>query len=369
MKSFVLRVSSVLLRDRLLLALVCIALALSVWLRPASALYHEAIDWATIMTLSGLLILARGLEASGMLDLLARTLIAHLHQQRSLAMFLVLAAALLSTLLTNDIALFVIVPLTLGLRHLAVLPVSRLIIFEALAVNAGSLLSPIGNPQNILLWQQSGLTFWGFVLQMLPLGLLCMAGLLMLTAWRFPAKKIDLHPAPPDQSTNRRLAYRCSILFICFVIAVEYKQAAWGLLGVLLFIGWQERKLILHADWPLILVFMLMFVDIRLLTQWPLVHDWLALLGRGGESAQLWTAALVSQFISNVPATILMLQYTPPSIEIAYGVNIGGFGLALGSMANLIALRMSGDKKIGWAFHAYSFPSLAFSMGAAMLLL
>ncbi len=368
MKSVCLRVSSALLRDRLLLALIAIALILSVLLRPGVAFYQDAIDWATIMTLSGLLILARGLEASGMLNVLARALMTHLHQQRALALFLVLAAALLSTLLTNDIALFVVVPLTLGLRHLAVLPISRLIIFEALAVNAGSLLSPIGNPQNILLWQQSGLTFWGFVLQMLPLGTLCMFGLLGLTAWRFPATKIALHAQPPAQPSDHGLAYLCSVLFVCFVTAVEYKQAAWGLIAVLLIIGWQARALILHADWPLILVFMLMFVDIGLLSHWSVLHAWLELLGQGGATAQLWTAALVSQFISNVPATILMLQYTPPSAAIAYGVNIGGFGLALGSMANLIALRMSDDKTIGWAFHAYSFPALAFSMTAALLL-
>ncbi|MFP1451784.1 SLC13 family permease [Escherichia coli] len=72
--------------------------------------------------------------------------------ERRLAMFMVLAAALLSTFLTNDVALFIVVPLTITLKRLCEIPVNRLIIFEALAVNAGSLLTPIGNPQNILIW-------------------------------------------------------------------------------------------------------------------------------------------------------------------------------------------------------------------------
>ncbi|MCS5961287.1 hypothetical protein LNP74_26120 [Klebsiella pneumoniae subsp. pneumoniae] len=72
--------------------------------------------------------------------------------ERQLAIFMVLAAALLSTFLTNDVALFIVVPLTLTLKKWCAIPVNRLIIFEALAVNAGSLLTPIGNPQNILLW-------------------------------------------------------------------------------------------------------------------------------------------------------------------------------------------------------------------------
>jgi di/tricarboxylate transporter len=96
--------------------------------------------------------------------------------ERRLAMFMVLAAALLSTFLTNDVALFIVVPLTITLKRLCEIPVNRLIIFEALAVNAGSLLTPIGNPQNILIWGRSGLSFAGFIAQMAPL-----AGAMMLT--------------------------------------------------------------------------------------------------------------------------------------------------------------------------------------------
>ncbi len=84
---------------------------------------------------------------------------------------------MLSTFLTNDVALFIIVPLTLTLRKLCEIPVSRLIIFEALAVNAGSLLTPIGNPQNILLWGRSGLSFAAFTWQMAPLALVMMLSL------------------------------------------------------------------------------------------------------------------------------------------------------------------------------------------------
>ncbi|STM21018.1 transporter [Escherichia coli] len=88
--------------------------------------------------------------------------------------------ALLSTFLTNDVALFIVVPLTITLKRLCEIPVNRLIIFEALAVNAGSLLTPIGNPQNILIWGRSGLSFAGFIAQMAPL-----AGAMMLTLLLF----------------------------------------------------------------------------------------------------------------------------------------------------------------------------------------
>jgi Na+/H+ antiporter NhaD/arsenite permease-like protein len=105
------------------------------------------------------MLLTKGIELSGYFDVLGRKMARRFATERQLAMFMVLAAALLSTFLTNDVALFIVVPLTLTLKKWCAIPVNRLIIFEALAVNAGSLLTPIGNPQNILLWGRSGLSF------------------------------------------------------------------------------------------------------------------------------------------------------------------------------------------------------------------
>lgn len=92
------------------------------------------------------MMLTKGVELSGYFDVLGRKMVRRFATERKLALFMVFSAALLSTFLTNDVALFIVVPLTLTLRKLCEIPVTRLIIFEALAVNAGSLLTPIGNP-------------------------------------------------------------------------------------------------------------------------------------------------------------------------------------------------------------------------------
>ena len=89
------------------------------------------------------MLLTKGVELSGYFDVLGRKMVRRFATERRLAMFMVLAAALLSTFLTNDVALFIVVPLTITLKRLCEIPVNRLIIFEALAVNAGSLLTPI----------------------------------------------------------------------------------------------------------------------------------------------------------------------------------------------------------------------------------
>src|SRR5699024_12787215 len=122
-----------------------------------------AIYWQTIITLSGLMLLTKGVELSGYFDVLGRKMVRRFATERRLAMFMVLAAALLSTFLTNDVALFIVVPLTITLKRLCEIPVNRMIIFEALAVNAGSILTPIDNQQIINIWWSSSVTFFGFI--------------------------------------------------------------------------------------------------------------------------------------------------------------------------------------------------------------
>jgi len=328
-----------------------------------------AVDWQTIMTLTGLLILTKGLENSGYFDVLGARLTQRFAQERSLALFMVCAAALLSTFLTNDVALFILVPLTLTLRKFSHLPTSRLIIFEALAVNAGSLLTPVGNPQNILLWSHGSLSVGGFILQMLPLAAVLMLTLMVLTWWSFPARRIDKHGDTASQQWNRRLFSISLLLYILFIVALELKITAWALLLVAICFLVMARNVLISIDWSLLLVFVAMFIDVFLLMHLPVLQPWFARIDRLGEGGIFLLAIGLSQFISNVPATILLLQKVAPSEVLAWAVNIGGFGLLPGSLANLIALRMAQDRKIWWRFHLFSLPMLAWSMLCGWLLL
>ena len=186
--------------DRFFQLLILVGIGLSFFVPFAPKSWPAAIDWHTIITLSGLMLLTKGVELSGYFDVLGRKMVRRFATERRLAMFMVLAAALLSTFLTNDVALFIVVPLTITLKRLCEIPVNRLIIFEALAVNAGSLLTPIGNPQNILIWGRSGLSFAGFIAQMAPL-----AGAMMLNAEEMGinSQNVDekaANPATPDMA-------------------------------------------------------------------------------------------------------------------------------------------------------------------------
>ena len=256
-------------RDRFFQLLIIVGVVLSLFTPFTPRSWPGAIDWHTIITLSGLMLLTKGVELSGYFDVLGRKMTRRFKTERQLAIFMVLAAALLSTFLTNDVALFIVVPLTITLKKLCAIPVNRLIIFEALAVNAGSLLTPIGNPQNILMWGRSGLSFTAFTWQMAPLAGAMMLTLVVLCWFSFPHKALHYHTGTRAPDWQPRLVWSCLALYIIFLAALELKQELWGLAIVAAGFMVLARRVILSVDWTLLLVFMAMFIDVHLLTSFP----------------------------------------------------------------------------------------------------
>ena len=341
----------------LVLAVICIAWTIAT---PSGIVdYPKLVDWPTILALTGLLVLTKGLEVSGALSVLARRLILAIHTERKLALFLVGASALLSTFLTNDVALFVLVPLTLRMRGSSSLPgsvpVTRLIVFEAIAVNAGSALTPLGNPQNLFLWGQSGVRFVSFMATMLPVVAIAMIALLVLTTFAFSSRKLDAddREAVP---VDRRLLIVSLVLYAPFLILIDKHQPAIACVSVLVIFALFARRVLAGVDWALLAVFVLMFIDLRLVAQTDVVHRWIEAIGVHDPVRLYAAAVLSSQLISNVPAAILLTEYSKDWATIAYGVTIGGFGIFIGSLANLIAMRLARDRRAWLVFHAYSVP-------------
>ena len=365
-----------LLHDHLFWLLLLLLAGLSLSDPGRIASYPALVDWPTMATLTGLLMLTKGVEVSGFLRQAGTVLLARMKSERSLALFLVGATAMLATLLTNDVALFIVVPLTLTLAstqgHRASdatgkvcaeaggLPVIRLIIFEALAANAGSALTPIGNPQNLYLWQQSQGSFVGFCMAMLPLALLLVGSLLLLTACLFSGRANPPASASKqsDGAVDRPMLLTCLALYLPFLVLTDLHRAPLALAAVLAIFLVQYRRVLTQVDWALLLVFMLMFIDLRLVAAAAPVRALVAGLDLA-QAPRLYLAAITaSQVISNVPATILLAQSTHDWRTLAYGVNVGGAGLAIGSMANVIALRMAPQRRAWLVFHAYSVPYL-----------
>ncbi|MGU3778465.1 SLC13 family permease [Burkholderia metallica] len=347
------------------LSVLALGLILLQWLRPQPfSVLADRVDWQTVATLAGLLMLTKALELSGCLMWLAHRIVHHVHSERGLAMLLVGFAAVLSMWLTNDVALFVVVPLMVSLRALTPLPFRRLVIVVALAVNAGSVATPLGNPQNLFLWQLSGVSFGRFVVTLGPLAIALMALLLVVTACMFRAKPLDLSGDAAAVPVQRVHALIAAVLFAAFVLLADAHHPLPGLVGVAVVLLAVKRDAVLKIDWLLLLIFVLMFVVLRSAAALPVIHDAIAHASLDSPLRVFAAGAVLSQGISNVPAAILLSEFTHDWRALAFGVSVGGFGFAIGSLANLIAVRLAKEPRMWLPFHLVSIP-FAFA-GAAL---
>ncbi|WP_179403362.1 SLC13 family permease [Burkholderia guangdongensis] len=352
------------------LSVLVVGLLLLQWLRPQPfAVLAGRVDWQTVATLAGLLMLTKAFELSGCLTWLAHRIVHRVHSERALAALLAVFAAVLAMWLTNDVALFVVIPLIVSLRALTPLPFRRLVIVTALAVNAGSIATPLGNPQNLFLWQLSGVSFGRFVIALGPLAFVLMAMLLVLIACVFRAKPLDLSGDRVELPMQRGQALVAAVLFAAFVLLADAHRALPGLLAVAAMLLVMRRDAVLRIDWLLLLIFVLMFVVLRSAAALPAVHDAIAHARLDAPLRVYAAGAALSQGISNVPAAILLSEFTRDWRPLAFGVSVGGFGIAIGSLANLIAVRLAKAPRMWLPFHLVSIPFGIASAAIGALLL
>ncbi len=346
-------------KERLLLVFAALALLLAMLdPRPVDD-YWRWLQWPTLAGLLGLLVAIQGIRDSGLVQHAAAALMARTHSLRSLGLLLVAATALLSMVLTNDVSLFLIVPLTVAMGGSSNLPVTRMVVLEALAVNAGSTLSPIGNPQNLLLWQHSQLSLLQFAWGMLPAAAVMLALVVALTLYWMPQGPLTVTPERSRATTvSQRLGAWSSLALLLMVLAMEYGHATWGAAVLLVTFAAWARTSLLRVDWPLLLTFAAIFLGLGHMAELPAVHHLLATLDFDQPLVLYASGIVAAQLISNVPATVLLLNHTSDIMALAVAVNVGGFGLAIGSLANLIALRLLRNRHGLRALHQVSLPFL-----------
>ncbi|HEX7339255.1 MAG TPA: SLC13 family permease [Rhodanobacteraceae bacterium] len=339
-----------------LFALLALVLALADP-HPAGA-WLQWLNVPTLAGLTGLMMAIAGIQDSGLVQHGARWWLARGHSTRTMALTLVMASAALATVLTNDVSLFLIVPLTLALGGDGRLPLGRLVILEAFAVNAGSTLSPIGNPQNLLLWQASGLDFVAYLRAMAPAALIMLGLTLLLAWWWISAKATPRVSSIAVPSLHRGLGLGSIAALAGMVLALEYGHPLMGV-GALLIVFALGRPVILRrVDWWLLATFAAIFLALGHLSVWPPLLGWLTRLHLDDPTSLYLTGILGSQLISNVPASVLLVHHTPLTTTLAIAANVGGYGCVIGSLANLIALRLARGEVTMAQFHRASLPFL-----------
>ncbi|WP_232460755.1 SLC13 family permease [Thermococcus barossii] len=319
------------------------------------------VDWRSLVLITSLILLSKGLELSGVFTRLSIRLISLSGgSERKLMLLLIPIIALSSAVIMNDTAMLVFIPLVVITARLAGINTARAVTISAIAANVGSALTPIGNPQNIIIWNAYGISFLGFVRAMLlPVGI--WLAILLLFTLTIREGPVSIGGLPPV-AVKRRLFVASLGLLVSDVILAEAGRGLWTLpltLVVLLIAG---REALLGFDWALVLTFAFIFIDFSEIA--GLLSG--LTLPTGGLGLFLASAGL-SQLISNVPATVVLLTSRPDWLPLALGVNIGGTGIIVGSLANLIAVRIAG---IGMRdFHRFSIPYFLLALGVSILII
>jgi Na+/H+ antiporter NhaD/arsenite permease-like protein len=277
-----------------------------------------------------MMLVMNALKISGMLSSLGRRIVNRAKSERRLALMLCVLVFISSAFLTNDVVLLGMVPLTIVVGVISRVDVKKLGIFEGIAANAGSLLTPFGNPQNIFISVHYNVPFPDFLLVMLPLWLISLGLLSLLVCLQFGVRK--LHPIRMKHSHRRiaaigMLALLVIILFFGRLLPIIVITPI--VLCLLLATG-RFRRILGMLDWKLFLLFVFMaFATYAAFGFYTLKLEGMPLL---------LSSIGLSQIVSNVPATFILSGALDWRV-LALGVNIGGSGTLISSVATVIAYR------------------------------
>lgn len=333
----------------------CVSLLLAVlsafFVRP-DGVYLTYPDWRTIALLFCLMILVAGLRSKGVFTLMGHALLRRAGSLRALSAIMVLLCFFSSMIITNDVTLLTFVPFTMLVFRMTGHEnrIVKLVVLETIGANLGSMATPIGNPQNLYLYSISDLTAGGFAGAVLPYAGLSLLLLLaaVLAGKDEPLmevemeKKTEKHPEKTEKESGRRKLVMeilpfLVLLLLCLLVVFRVLPYIPVLLCVAVAVAVLNRRLYLEVDYFLLFTFLFFFIFVGNLKRIPLVSEALISAVKGRE---LLTGVLASQVMSNVPAAILLSGFTDRIQPLLTGVNLGGLGTLIASLASLISYKI-----------------------------
>lgn len=305
---------------------------------PPSVAYLGYIDGKVLCLLFCLMAVVAGWRECGVFEVMAQRVLSGRKNVRVLQLLLVLLPFFVSMLITNDVALITFVPFTLLVLQMAneadrILPV---VILQAVAANLGSMATPVGNPQNLFLCGKFNLTAGDFFATLLPFTMISFVALCIAALWG-KKRTVQVSFQAPARITSMRLFAVLVALFALCLLAV-FRVVHYGLvtLVVVAVLAVMRPQLFRKVDVSLLATFVFFFIFAGNMGEIPALRDVLA--GLMAKNALL-TSAVSSQFISNVPSAVLLANFTDDWQGLLLGVDLGGLGTPIASLASLIALR------------------------------
>lgn len=380
---FALNVREIVRKDPVLVVAIVLAI-ISCAAVPPDAAYAEYVDLRTIGMLFSLMTIMAGLSRLGVFRIACRHLLSAVRGPRRLALALTLLAFFSSMLITNDVALVTFVPFALlALRTLdSPRHACFTVVMMTIAANLGSMLTPIGNPQNLYLYSTSHMALTDFLLLMLPyaaaalvllVGAIAFFGRIPEHAKEKAARSVDAgNPASSSEDGSADSPATCgeadnaasatdanetpqlasdaddpapsplrvlpwAALFVLALLSVAHILPYQAIVAVTIVVALAaDRRALLHVDYALLFTFIAFFVFVGNVGRIEVVSAALAQLIDGHELA---VSVIASQVLSNVPAAILLSGFTSNFAALIVGTNLGGLGTLIASMASLISYK------------------------------
>lgn len=359
----------------------------------------NAIDWEVIGFLAGVFVLGQALLDSGLLYQASVRLMGRVGNADGLVLAILLASGLASAVLMNDTLAVIGTPLVILLARAHHLPPLLLLLALAFGITLGSVMSPIGNPQNLLIALGSGLEqpFHGFLAHLaLPtlVNLFLTWGVLRLAFWRHVHGRALIHQVPalsdPALARLARWGMLAMLAAIALNLILAAARAPWQLPLVaiagaacapLLLASPRRGHLLVRLDWATLVFFAALFILVRAVWDTGVVQNWLPMQGSSLASVPgvLLGSALLSQLVSNVPLVALALPLLREAaaapevfLALAAGSTVAGNLTLMGAASNVIiaqAAERHGEHLGFWRFLAVGVPVTAINLAVYWLFL
>lgn len=346
---------------------------ITMFIVPPNAAYVGYIDFRVLALLFCLMAVVEGFKKVGLFDVISYMILSKTQNSRLIGILLTFLCFFSAMLVTNDVALITFVPLTFILlgNNDDENEVIFIVVMETIAANLGSMVTPIGNPQNLYLYSYYNMEISDFFATVIPYGVI--SGIFILVVMWIKLKKATLDVDLVSRKIEDKVSLiKNIVLFVLCILVVLNKvdyRVCFGIILIVLAIS--DRKIITKIDYILLLTFVCFFVIVGNIGSIEVVKTIISGLIEG---RTLLVGILLSQVISNVPAAIMLSGFTYDATELMLGVDIGGLGTLVASLASLISYKFYAQKypknslKYMKSFTIYNVFFLIILLAAAMVM-
>lgn len=324
-----------LLKKDLVFTISLVLAALSCFIQPPKL---EYINFHVLVCLFNLMLAIKAFEELKVLDKLAISLLNKCKNSKSVSAILILLCFISSMIVTNDVALLTFVPLTLVISKKTNMPMMETVILQTIAANIGSSLTPMGNPQNLFIYSYFGIKPVPFFTTVVFMAILGISSLyFLIRKLKSTELKVYLTPVMIVDGKKAALWGIVLIIIIASIFGILHDQMVFiitFMISLLL-----NKKILVKIDYLLLLTFICFFIFIGNISHAEAVQTF-ASTSLKNPASIYFSSIFFSQIISNVPASILLAHFTTDWKPLLLGVNIGGLGTIISSLASVISYKL-----------------------------